>query len=66
MGATKLLKFVERDQAYPAKREAEARAQDFLEISRPFILAKAEEQAGRCSQCGVPLNLFLLTVLQQL
>ncbi len=54
MGATKLLKFVERDQAYPAKREAEARAQDFLEISRPFILAKAEEQAGRCSQCGVP------------
>ncbi len=54
MGATKLLKFVERDQAYPAKRAAEARAQDFLEISRPFILAKAEEQAGRCSQCGVP------------
>ena len=54
MGATKLLKFVERDQAYPAKRAAEARAQDFLEISRPYILAKAEEQAGRCSQCGVP------------
>ena len=54
MGATKLLKFVERDQAYPAKREAEARAHDFLEISRPYILAKAEEQAGRCSQCGVP------------
>ena len=54
MGATKLLKFVERDQAYPAKRTAEERAQDFLEISRPYILAKAEEQAGRCSQCGVP------------
>ena len=54
MGATKLLKFVERDQAYPAKRTADERAHDFLEISRPYILAKAEEQAGRCSQCGVP------------
>ncbi|WP_372919419.1 NAD(P)-dependent oxidoreductase [Sandarakinorhabdus sp.] len=54
MGATKLLKFVDRNQAYPAKRDAETRAHDFLEISRPYILAKAEEQAGRCSQCGVP------------
>ncbi|WP_164156673.1 NAD(P)-dependent oxidoreductase [Sandarakinorhabdus rubra] len=54
MGATKLLKFVDRGQAYPAKRTADERAQDFLEISRPYILAKAEEQAGRCSQCGVP------------
>jgi glutamate synthase (NADPH) small chain len=54
MAATKLLKFVERTQAYPAKRSADERAYDFLEISRPYILAKAEEQAGRCSQCGVP------------
>ena len=54
MAATKLLKFVERGQAYPAKRAADERAHDFLEISRPYILAKAEEQAGRCSQCGVP------------
>jgi glutamate synthase (NADPH/NADH) small chain len=54
MAATKLLKFVERDQGYPAKRSADERAHDFLEISRPYILAKAEEQAGRCSQCGVP------------
>ena len=54
MGATKLLKFVEREQTYPVKRAASERAQDFLEISRPYILAKAEEQAGRCSQCGVP------------
>jgi glutamate synthase (NADPH/NADH) small chain len=54
MAATKLLKFVERTQAYPGKRAADERAQDFLEISRPYILAKAEEQAGRCSQCGVP------------
>jgi len=54
MAATKLLKFVDRTQAYPAKRTADDRAHDFLEISRPYILAKAEEQAGRCSQCGVP------------
>lgn len=54
MGATKLLKFVERDQSYPSKRTADERAHDFLEIARPYILAKAEEQAGRCSQCGVP------------
>ncbi len=54
MAATKLLKFVERTQAYPAKRSPNERAHDFLEISRPYILAKAEEQAGRCSQCGVP------------
>ena len=54
MAATKLLKFVERDQAYPAKRTAEERARDFQEIARPYIEAKAEEQAGRCSQCGVP------------
>ena len=35
MAATKLLKFVERTQAYPAKRSADERAHDFLEISRP-------------------------------
>jgi len=54
MAATKLLKFVERDQAYPAKRTAEERTHDFQEIARPYIEANAEAQAGRCSQCGVP------------
>jgi len=49
-----MLKFTDRAQAYPPKREAEARTQDFLEIARPYIIAKAEEQAARCSQCGVP------------
>ncbi|MFC3714358.1 NAD(P)-dependent oxidoreductase [Sphingoaurantiacus capsulatus] len=49
-----MLRFTKVDQAYPPKREAEARASDFLEIARPYILAKAEEQASRCSQCGVP------------
>jgi glutamate synthase (NADPH/NADH) small chain len=54
MADTKMLKFTDREQAYPPKRPADARAQDFLEIARPYIVAKAEEQAARCSQCGVP------------
>ena len=54
MADTKMLKFTERAQAYPPKRAAAERAQDFLEIARPYLEAKAEEQAARCSQCGVP------------
>ncbi len=54
MAETAMLKFTDRSQAFPAKRAAEERAHDFLEIARPYLLAKAEEQAGRCSQCGVP------------
>jgi glutamate synthase (NADPH) small chain len=49
-----MLRFTRVDQAYPDKRAADARAQDFLEIARPYIVAKAEEQSSRCSQCGVP------------
>lgn len=54
MAETTMLKFVDRLQAYPPKRAAEARAQDFQEVVAEFIVARAEEQAGRCSQCGVP------------
>ena len=54
MAATTMLRFTGVGQAFPAKRAAEARAADFLEVARPYILAKAEEQASRCSQCGVP------------
>ena len=54
MADAKMLKFTALQQAYPAKRTADERAQDFLEIARPYIIAKAEEQASRCSQCGVP------------
>ena len=54
MADNPMLKFVGKGQAYPDKRDADARADDFLEISRSFILDKAEEQASRCSQCGVP------------
>ncbi len=52
--AEPMLKFVKIDQEMPQKREAGARKQDFHEIYGEFILAKAEEQASRCSQCGVP------------
>ncbi len=54
MADVRMLKFTDREQAYPAKRSADERAHDFLEIARPYIVAKAEEQAARCSQCGVP------------
>ena len=49
-----MLRFIGVDQSFPAKREAAARSDDFLEIARPYLIAKAEEQASRCSQCGVP------------
>jgi glutamate synthase (NADPH) small chain len=49
-----MLKFVVREQAYPAKREAELRAEDFREIADRYATPDAEAQAGRCSQCGVP------------
>jgi len=54
MADTPMLKFVGTGQAYPEKRSAADRAVDFGEISRTFVLEKAEEQASRCSQCGVP------------
>ncbi|MBB4099764.1 glutamate synthase (NADPH/NADH) small chain [Sphingomonas kyeonggiensis] len=49
-----MLKFVGTAQAYPGKREAELRAEDFREIADRYAVPSAEEQASRCSQCGVP------------
>ncbi len=49
-----MLKFVGRDQAYPAKRAPGDRAEDFREIADRYAVPNAEDQAGRCSQCGVP------------
>jgi glutamate synthase (NADPH) small chain len=49
-----MLKFVDRDQAYPAKRGATARAGDFREIADRYAVQNAEDQSARCSQCGVP------------
>ncbi|HET9509638.1 MAG TPA: NAD(P)-dependent oxidoreductase, partial [Sphingomonas sp.] len=54
MATEQLLKFVNREQAYPAKRDADARAADFREIAERYAPPAAEDQAGRCSQCGVP------------
>jgi glutamate synthase (NADPH/NADH) small chain len=49
-----MLKFVSKPQAYPHKREAELRAEDFAEIADRYAPAAAADQASRCSQCGVP------------
>jgi glutamate synthase (NADPH/NADH) small chain len=49
-----MLKFVQIDRDMPNKRAAEDRKEDFNEIYAEFAAAKAEEQASRCSQCGVP------------
>ena len=50
----RMLKFISVDQAFPEKRKADERRQDFHEIYSDYVKAKAEEQASRCSQCGVP------------
>ncbi|MDB5476217.1 MAG: glutamate synthase, small subunit, partial [Phenylobacterium sp.] len=52
--AERMLKFVTTPRSMPAKRAAGARAGDFHEIYADFIDAKAQDQAARCSQCGVP------------
>ena len=49
-----MLKFVSIDRKTPEKRAAEDRRRDFGEIYRGFRDAQAEEQASRCSQCGIP------------
>lgn len=54
MADTRMLSFVSVPQAYPEKRQAEVRRGDFHEIYAEYIAAKAQEQASRCSQCGVP------------
>ncbi|MCW2336939.1 glutamate synthase (NADPH/NADH) small chain [Sphingobium sp. B2D3A] len=54
MAENPMLKFVIRPQSYPEKRSANERAHDFQEISDGFETPKAEDQAARCSQCGVP------------
>ncbi|MGB3177466.1 MAG: NAD(P)-dependent oxidoreductase [Albidovulum sp.] len=54
MAQNRMLQFVTLGREMPQKRDATVRAQDFGEIYREFAAAKAAEQAGRCSQCGVP------------
>src|SRR5437660_4956718 len=54
MAGESTLKFVDRAQSYPGKRASKIRAEDFREIADRYAPPAAEEQAGRCSQCGVP------------
>ncbi|XBQ14783.1 MAG: NAD(P)-dependent oxidoreductase [Oceanicaulis sp.] len=49
-----MLKFIHVDQRYPDKRAPEDRKRDFGEIYAPFDPERGEDQAARCSQCGVP------------
>ena len=54
MAKQKMLQFVSTAKETPEKRPPNLRAQDFHEIYREYASDKAAEQAGRCSQCGVP------------
>ena len=50
----RMLKFVDVSQEMPEKRHADKRVNDFDEIYREYAREKAEIQAARCSQCGIP------------
>ncbi|MDC0737799.1 NAD(P)-dependent oxidoreductase [Cognatishimia sp. SS12] len=54
MAKQPMLKFVSVDRDMPEKRAADERNKDYNEIYAAYATAKAEEQASRCSQCGVP------------
>ena len=54
MAENPMLKFVDVPRLMPEKRVVPVRTQDFIEIYSDFVGSKAEEQASRCSQCGVP------------
>ena len=49
-----MLRFVDVARDMPTKRDASERREDFHEIYAEYAREKAAEQAGRCSQCGVP------------
>ena len=54
MSQQKMLRFVTVEKETPEKRPPDLRAHDFHEIYAEYAREKAAEQAGRCSQCGVP------------
>ena len=54
MSKQRMLQFVTVDKEMPDKRPPDLRAHDFHEIYAEYAREKAAEQAGRCSQCGVP------------
>ncbi len=52
--SNRMLQFVDTERDMPTKRPATDRRDDFMEIYGDYVAVKAEEQASRCSQCGVP------------
>ncbi len=54
MALQRMLTFVSIEQETPVRRDAADRRDDFLEIYADYIEEKAQEQASRCSQCGIP------------
>jgi len=52
--ADKMLQFIKTDRSMPRKRNAKTRAEDFSEIYGDYSVKAAQDQASRCSQCGVP------------
>jgi glutamate synthase (NADPH/NADH) small chain len=51
---SKMLQFVDVEMRTPPKRKARVRRKDFQEIYEQYDATAAAEQAGRCSQCGIP------------
>ena len=49
-----MLKFTSINKENPSNTESKVRSKNFDEIYANFAKQKAEEQASRCSQCGVP------------
>jgi glutamate synthase (NADPH/NADH) small chain len=49
-----MLKFTSINKENPNKTDSKVRSKNFDEIYANFAKQKAEEQASRCSQCGVP------------
>ena len=54
MARQPMLKFVTLGKDMPEKRPPDLRRRDFDEIYGEYAREKAGQQAGRCSQCGVP------------
>jgi len=52
--ANRMLRFVDLDRRMPDKRSVSERRQDFQEIYDAYSDEGAAQQAGRCSQCGIP------------
>ena len=49
-----MLKFTSINKENPSKTDSKTRSKNFDEIYANYAKQKAEEQASRCSQCGVP------------